>query len=144
MIIPNIIQWVKIDFSLLRDPCYDYESQMKICTHCVEIASAAMVHFGMDPGKFFRWMGGKYMGSSRDVCQIFLEVRDHILPSDYVHLRRILTQGCPSQFHFDEELHNKQIMMNRGNSSKSFVEHPDLVFSIVNGKTHCALNHGTY
>ena len=65
--IPNIVRWLKIDFSSLRDTRYDYESQSKISTHRVEMASAAMVHFGMDPGKFVRWMGGKYTGNNRDV-----------------------------------------------------------------------------
>ena len=63
--------------------------------------------------------------------QILLEVKDHILQSDYDHLKRILTQGCPSQFHFDEEVRNKQIMMNRGNS-KSFVDNSDLVTKTMN------------
>ena len=76
-------------------------------------------------------MGGEYTGSSRDVRQILLEVRDHILPSDYDHLKRILTQGCPSQFRFDEELQNNHIMMNRGNL-KSFVDKPDLVDKTMN------------
>ena len=129
--IPNIVRWLKIDFSSLRDTRYDYESQSKISTHRVEMASAAMVHFGMDPGKFVRWMGGEYTGNSRDVSQILSDVKDHILPSDYDHLKRILMQGCPSRFCFDEDLHNKQIMMNRGNS-KSFVEHPDLVNKTMN------------
>ena len=85
------------------------------------MASAAMVHFGMDPGKFVCWMGGKYMDNGRDMCQILSEVKDHILPLDYAHLEQILTQGCPSCFCFDEELHNKLVMINRGNS-KSFVD----------------------
>ena len=95
------------------------------------MASAAMVHFGMDTEKFVRWMGGEYTGSSRDMRQILLEVKYHILPSDYDHLKMILTQGCPSRFRFDEQLHNKQIMMNRGDS-KSFVKHPDLVNKTMN------------
>jgi hypothetical protein len=50
--IPKIIRWLKIDFSLLRKPRYNYEKQEHINPHRVEMASAAMVHFGLDPGKF--------------------------------------------------------------------------------------------
>ncbi len=49
--IPKIIRWLKIDFSLLCKPRYNYEKQERIDPYCVEMASAAMVHFGLDPGK---------------------------------------------------------------------------------------------
>jgi hypothetical protein len=48
--IPKIIKWLKIDFSLLCKPRYNYEKQECIDPHRVEMASAAMVHFGLDPG----------------------------------------------------------------------------------------------
>ena len=97
------------------------------------MASAAMVHFGMDPGKFVCWMGGEYTGNGLDISNILSEVKHHILPSDYDHLKRILMQGCPSWFRFDEEFQNKQIMMNRGNS-KSFVNNPNLVNKTMNNE----------
>jgi hypothetical protein len=62
IMIKNRIRWLRIDFSSLRNPCYDYEKQTEICSHRVEMASAAMVHFGLDPGKLVRWLGGKYIG----------------------------------------------------------------------------------
>ena len=46
IMIKNTVQWLRIDFSSLRDPRYDYEQQTKICPHRVDMASAAMVHFG--------------------------------------------------------------------------------------------------
>jgi hypothetical protein len=49
LMIPKIIRWLKIDFSLLRKPRYNYEKQERIDPHRVEMASAAMVHFGLDP-----------------------------------------------------------------------------------------------
>jgi len=68
--IMNTVQWLQIDFSSLRNPCYDYEKQTKICPHQVEMASAAMVHFGMGPVKLVRWLGGEYIGERRDVACI--------------------------------------------------------------------------
>jgi hypothetical protein len=62
IMIKNTIRWLRIDFSSLRNPRCDYEKQTKICPHWVELASAAMVHFGMDPGKLVRWLGGEYIG----------------------------------------------------------------------------------
>jgi hypothetical protein len=50
--IPKIIRWLKIDFSLLCKPRYNYEKQERIDPYRVEMASAAMVHFGLNPGKF--------------------------------------------------------------------------------------------
>ncbi len=55
----STVRWLRIDFSTLREPRYDYDKQVKICAHRVDMASAAMVHFGMDPGKLVRWLGGE-------------------------------------------------------------------------------------
>jgi hypothetical protein len=41
-----------VDFSLLCEPWHNYEQQERINPHRIEMASAAMVHFGLDPGKF--------------------------------------------------------------------------------------------
>jgi hypothetical protein len=41
-----------VDFSLLHKPWYNYEQQEQINLHRIEMASAAMVHFGFDPGNF--------------------------------------------------------------------------------------------
>ena len=42
---------MRVDFSLLREPWYNYEQQEQIDPHRVGMASAAMFHFGLDPGK---------------------------------------------------------------------------------------------
>ena len=76
--IKNTIRWLRIDFSSLRDPCYDYEKQTRICLHWVEMASAAMVHFGLNPGKLVCWLGGEYIGKHRDVVRILETVKDQI------------------------------------------------------------------
>jgi hypothetical protein len=51
-LVPKITRWLRVDFSLLREPRYGYEQQERIDPHRVKMASAAMVHFGLDPGKF--------------------------------------------------------------------------------------------
>jgi hypothetical protein len=66
-LIPKTIGWLNLDFSPLRNPRYNYESQTSISSSQVEMASAAMIHFGLDPGKLVRWLGGEYTGALRDV-----------------------------------------------------------------------------
>jgi hypothetical protein len=68
--LPKIIRWRSIDFSSLREPRLDYETQVLIDPHRVQMANAAMLHFGLEPGKFVRWMGGEYTGRRRDVPRI--------------------------------------------------------------------------
>jgi hypothetical protein len=41
-----------VDFSLLCKPWYNYENQERIDPHHIKMASAAMVNFGLNPGKF--------------------------------------------------------------------------------------------
>jgi hypothetical protein len=52
LLVPKIARWLTVDVSLLRKPWYNYEQQEQIDPHRAEMASAAMVHFGLDPGKF--------------------------------------------------------------------------------------------
>ena len=49
-IIPKVIRWLQINFTPL--PQLGYENQECIDPHHVEMASAAMIHFGLDPRKF--------------------------------------------------------------------------------------------
>ncbi len=45
-IVPKVLCWLGVDFTPLRDPCLVYEQQDHINPYRVEIASAAMIHFG--------------------------------------------------------------------------------------------------
>ena len=65
--IPNTIRWLQLDFSSLREPRYNFESQTKISSRQIEMASAAMIHFGLDPGKLVRWLEGEYTGKRRNI-----------------------------------------------------------------------------
>ncbi len=81
-LVPKITQWLVVDFSPLCEPRYGYEQQEQIDPHRVEMASAAMVHFGLDPGKFVRWMGGEYTGYHRDVKKTLIAVRPYVRDED--------------------------------------------------------------
>ena len=129
-LVPKITRWLTVDFSLLREPRYNNEQQEQIDPHRVEMASAAMVHFGLDPGKFVRWMGGEYTGYHRDIEKTLVTVRPHVTVEDYNHIERILLDGCLVELKFTEPLSNKLEMIRRGNS-KSFNDHPELVKKVM-------------
>ena len=42
IMIKNTVRWLRIDFSSLRDPRYDYVQQTKICPHRVDMASGVV------------------------------------------------------------------------------------------------------
>ena len=74
------------------------------------MASAAMIHFGLDPGKLVQWLGGEYTGARRNVNCTLAEVRDHVNEDDFNHMKRILLDRSPSELTFDEPLANKSLM----------------------------------
>jgi hypothetical protein len=127
----KIIRWLTVDISLLRKPRYSCEQQEQIDPHRVEMASAAMVNFGLDPGKFVRWIGGKYTGYHCDVQRTLVAVCPYITAEDYNHIERILLDGCPAELMFAEPLDNKLKMIRQGNL-KSFNDNPDLVRKAMN------------
>ena len=129
--ITKTVRWLQIDFSSLRDTRYDYEKQTKICPHRVEMASAAMVHFGMDPGKLVHWIGGEYIGGRCGVARILATVHGHISKDDYAHVKRILIDSCPVELKLDQPLLNKLTMIERGNS-RTFNNNPNLVLKTMN------------
>ncbi len=129
--VPKIARWPTADISLLREPRYNYEKQERTDPHHIKMASAAMVHFGLDPGKFVLWMGGEYTGYHSDVEKSLVAVRPHVTVEDYNHIERILLYGCPAELMFTESLSIKLEMIRRGNS-KSFDKHPELIKKATN------------
>ncbi len=85
------------------------------------MASAAMVHFGLNPGKLVQWMGGEYTGYYRDVKKTLVAVRPHVTVEDYNHIERILLDGCPIELKFTEPLSNKLEMIRSGSSKSSMI-----------------------
>ncbi len=68
-IVPRVLRWLQVDFTPLHDPCLGYEQQDHINPYCVEMASMAMICFGLDPGKFVCFLLGEYTGQHWDVCR---------------------------------------------------------------------------
>jgi hypothetical protein len=83
------------------------------------MASKAMIHFGLNPGKFFGLLGGEYTGYTRNVHRTLSAVKDLISPEDLAHLKRILLDGCPAELTFEKPLSNKMKMILRGNQKAS-------------------------
>jgi hypothetical protein len=90
-----------------------------------------MAYFGLDPGRFVKWMGGKYTGQYQDAYSNLAAVKGHVSANDYVHMERILFNGCPAQLNFEEPLSNKIEMIKRGNS-KSFDNNINLASKTIN------------
>ncbi len=95
------------------------------------MASAAMIHFGLNPGKVIRFLLDKYTGQYCNVHCTVDAIQDHITSDDYGHIKRILLDGCPAQLTFEEPSSNKLEFISCGNS-KSFVENPQLVQKTMN------------
>jgi hypothetical protein len=66
VIVPKVIRWLQINFTPLRKPRLGYEHQECIDPHRVEMASAVMIYFGLDPGKFVHFLSGEYTGQYQD------------------------------------------------------------------------------
>jgi hypothetical protein len=130
-IVPKVLHWLRVDFTPLQDPYLGYEQQDHISLYHVEMASVAMIHFGLDPGKFVCFLLGKYTGQHRDVCCTLDAIRDHVTSDDYSHIKQILLDGCTTQLTFEEPSSNKLEFVSRG-KSKSFVENPQLVQKTMN------------
>ncbi len=129
--IPKLKRWLKIDFSRLCKLQLNYENQIQVNPHQVCMANAAMAHFGLDPGRFVRWMGGEYTGQLQDAHSTLAAVKGHISVDDYEQMKRILLNGCPAQFNFEDPLSNKIEMIDQGNS-KSFNANTTLVLKTMN------------
>jgi hypothetical protein len=60
-IVPKVLHWLQVDFTPLQDPHLGYKQQDHIDPYCVKMASMAMIYFGLDPGKFVRFLLGEYV-----------------------------------------------------------------------------------
>ncbi len=66
-IVPKVLHWLQVDFTSLCNSRLGYKQQDNIDPHCVEMASVAMIHFGLDSGKCVHFLSGKYTGQYWDV-----------------------------------------------------------------------------
>ncbi len=86
-IVPKILRWLQVDFTFLQDPRLGYKQQDHINPYHVEMASAAMIHFGLDPGKFVCFLSGKYTSQYWDVCRTLDAIQDDVTSDDYSHIK---------------------------------------------------------
>jgi hypothetical protein len=112
-IVPKVLRWLRVDFTPLQDPCLGYEQQDHIDPFCVEMASASMIHFGLDPGKFVSFLSGKYTGQHWDVNRTLDVIQDHVTSVNYGHINRILLDGCPTQLTIEEPSRKKLEFISR-------------------------------
>jgi hypothetical protein len=80
-----------------------------------------------------RYLKGEYVGEKRDVNQILSNVSPFIDETDAAHIKRILTQGCPSKLSIEETLAMKASIIQKGNQA-TFKLHPAAVIKTMNKK----------
>ena len=143
-VVPEVARLLKVDWRPLLEPRFDYQLQDQIDKHRVDMATALAVRSGLDPGKIVRTLGGEYTAAWRDVDKVLDAVSSVVSESDYAHIRRILTQGCPHSLKFEESPENKARALARGNQ-KSFVMNEDIVAKTINKEdrnSHIVTLHG--
>ncbi len=59
--VPKVLRWLQVNFTPIFQTWLDYEEQTHIDPHCIKMASAAMVYFCLDPGKFVSYLVGEYI-----------------------------------------------------------------------------------
>ena len=129
--VPEVLRLLTIDFRPLRLPRTGYEDQTELDPHRIDMASAAMIHYDSHPGKVIRFINGELTGEDRPRSDIFAAVKAVVSESDFKHIKRILTEGCPASLHYWEDSASKLAMMERGNQ-KNFIDNPDVVKKTIN------------
>ena len=130
--IPRIMCLLETDFSPILAERYDYAEQTEIDPQRVEMATAAFVACGLDPGRLVRLLNRQFTGEDRRVKEILREARrSGISDEDYQHIKRILTQGCPARLVHLERQEDKIRMMERGNQ-KSLLDNPEIERQALN------------
>ena len=129
--IEDVIKMRVINFSALRKPRIGYAMQTKIDPIRVDMATACAIHYSLHPGMMIRYLKGEYVGENRDAEKILLDVSPYVNDSDAAHIKRILTQGCPSKLSFEETSTMKTSITQKGNQA-TFKLHPEAVTKTMN------------
>jgi hypothetical protein len=90
-----------------------------------------MIHYGLHPGMLIRHLKGEYTGKNRDVAGIIAKVSPYISKDDAVHVKQILTQGCPSKLQVSKPSAMKDEIIALGNQ-QTFHMYPELVTKTMN------------
>jgi hypothetical protein len=120
-----------VDFLPLKMPRLDYAEQTSISSKRVDLATACVIHYGLDLGMVIRYLKGKYVGESQDADAVLLEVSPHINSKDCEHIKQIIDQGCPSHLDFEEDYENKHYVLQKGNQ-QTFRQHPEVTAKTMN------------
>jgi hypothetical protein len=78
-----------------------------------------------------QYLKGEYFGESRDVQKIINKVTPFVCKTDIAHIKRVLTQGCPSRLAFDEARENKLFIIWKGNQH-TFLQHTEVAKKDMN------------
>lgn len=142
-VVPEVKRLLLVDWRPLLRPRLDYMNQKKINMHRVDMATALAIRCGLCPGKIVRTLRGEFVGANRNVEFILASVEDVVSKEDYLHIKRILTTGCPSKLKFNESQENKLKMIQRGNQ-KSLLDHPEIAEEVItkeDGFSHIIIFH---
>ncbi len=127
----DIVKLRTLVFRQLQEPRIGYAEQTAIQSSQVDMATACAIHYSLHPGMVIRYLKGKYIGENRNVPQILRNVLSHVDESDAAHIKRILTQGCPSRLSFKETSEMKAYIFKKGNQAM-FKMYPDIVTKTMN------------
>ena len=112
-VIRNVHLFRNLDFSPLLEPPIGYANQQAISQARVNMAMAAMIHYGLHPGMLIRCLKGEYVGESRRV-PIILQM-----------------QGCPLRLVLSESNKMKFKTITQGNQ-QTFHMYPEVVTKTMN------------
>ena len=131
VIVPETLRLLSVDFTPLLEPRLNYQDQTEVCEKRIDMASALMIHYDLDPGMAVRFLGGEYTGANRPVQETLDAVRDHVSSSDYEHIKRVLLEGCPSVCALEESTESKLDIVRRGNQ-KNYQDNPEKTDKTLN------------
>ena len=131
--IQDVIDLRLMDFTKLKELRIGYAEQSAIDPTRVDMATACAIHYSLHPGMVIRCLKGEYVGENRDVNQILNDVSPFIDETDAAHIKRILTQGCPSKLSFEETkaMKMKASIIQKGNQA-TFKMYPEAVTKTMN------------
>ena len=130
-VVPEIKRLLNLDWRPIVKARPNYNDQEHISINRVDMATALALKCGLDPGKIVRTSGGEYTGEWRNVKKTLEAVKSAVSTSDYAHIERMLTSGCPFELNLEESTESKLKIMARGNQ-KSFIQYSDQVAKSIN------------
>jgi hypothetical protein len=127
----GVMQLRSINFSKLKLPRFDYADQTKISHERVNLATACVIHYGLNTGMVVRYLKGKYVGESRDADAITKKVSPYIDDVNCEHIKQVINLGCPSHINFEEDYNNKCKVLQKGNQ-QTFLQFPEVTAKAMN------------